>query len=444
MWPNAWRISVEGLRPVVPMMNAHLSTWPSATEVEDLFLHRQVEWSFHRRRLRFDLARSVFAAASVDAGSALLLRHLQAVGIDHVQRMLDVGSGQGTLGVVLSALDPSRQLSAVDRDALACRYTIRNLALNASEGTVDGAVAGNAGSEVVGSLGYDAVSGLEPPDLVVSNIPGKAGQAVIGELVRGAGLIGAQGTMVGFVVVEPLKPLLTELVEQSQYTVLLDKGNKTHHVIVATVDDMAEQPPLRGFDDGLYDRGRQEFGHKSLVWACRPVFGLGEFDGLSYPSMLLRAALQGVPGGPAVIAEPGQGHRAVIAARSGCRPETLISRDLLALRASARCLDDAEVTAATPRLVHDVDVTAALGPETTTVIYHADDKIHGPYFVDQVRRVLDHLEQSSGRTYRDLVLTGRSGMLGRLEVDVLRRRRGHVAHKQSRRGYRALRFRLSA
>jgi len=37
-------------------------------------------------------------------------------------------------------------------------------------------------------------------------------------------------------------------------------------------------------------------------------------------------------------------------------------------------------------------------------------------------------------------LTGRSGLLGRLEADVLRRRKGHVAFKKSVKGYRALRY----
>jgi hypothetical protein len=207
------------------------------------------------------------------------------------------------------------------------------------------------------------------------------------------------------------------------------------------VEHPAPPPSGPSFELGLYDRGVKDFSHRSLRWKARSVHGLDEFDSLSYPTQLLRGALQGVAAGPAVVVNPGQGHRAVIAGLSGYPPSVLLSRDLLALRAAGRCLSDAGLPP--PRLVHDITVRAALADGHTVVIINAEDKVHGPWFIDQVSRTLDHLERTGGREHRDLILTGRSGLLGRLEADVLRKRRGHVAYKQSRRGFRSLRYRVS-
>ena len=409
-----------------------LPTWADYAAEEDLFRHNEGAFAFHRKSFRFELARSVFASAAVDPGSSLLLRHLQSCDLNHVQRVLDIGCGHGTLGIVLQALDPGRDVTSVDRDALACRYTVRNLRLNGLD---------EARHSIFGSLGYDELTGHEPYDLVVSNLPGKVGDAVIAHLVSGAAAVARVGTILGFVVVKPLASLVIETVDAASFERLLVKGNKTHEVIIARIVEPILAPSSTSFEQGLYDRNEREFSYRSFNWNGRSVSGLNEFDGLSYPTQMLRGALQGVEAGPAVVVNPGQGHRAVIAGRSGYPPSVLLSRDLLALRASSRCLVDAGLPA--PKLVHDITVRAALADGHTLVIAHADEKVHGPWFVDQVQRSLDHLEGTRGQEHRDLVLTGRSGLLGRLEADVLRKRRGHVAYKQSRRGFRALRYRVS-
>ena len=80
-------------------------SWPDAAEVEELFWSRRVPLAFHRTRLQFDLARSVFSSGGIDPGSALLLRYLQASDLPGGERILDLGCGQGVLGVVMHALD---------------------------------------------------------------------------------------------------------------------------------------------------------------------------------------------------------------------------------------------------------------------------------------------------------------------------------------------------
>ncbi len=399
--------------------------------VADQFHASTTNFAFHGARLRFDLARTVFAGANVDPGSALLLRYLQTVEITPGARVLDLGCGHGTLGIVLQALDAERRVTYVDRDALACQYTARNLELNElqlSEGSI------------LGSLGYDDLDPSARFDLVVSNIPGKVGDAVIEHIVLGARAAAAPGAVVGFVVVKPLVSLLSSLVERAGYELLVNKGNKTHEVFIARTGERVEaaERSASGFESGFYDRGTVDFSFRELAWTTRTVVGLDEFDTLSQATRLLRQSLQGVRSSPCLIVNPGQGHRALIAAKVGYRPAAMVSRDLLSLRASARALTDAGFEQ--PTLDHAIATDPELLDEYPLLILHADDKVHAPWLYGEVERYLAWVSGRTDTPHTELVLTGRSGVLGRLEADLLNRRPGAVAYKHGVKGHRVLRF----
>lgn len=416
--------------------------------VADLFQVRTVPFAFHGARLRFDLAATVFASAGVDPGSALLLRHLQTVLKEQagdppaggtVRRVLDLGCGHGILGLTLLALDPSRHVTLVDRDALALAYTARNLALN-------GLPAEQA--HIAGSLGYDEVDRAEPFDLVVSNIPGKAGDAVIGELASAPEPWGRVGTLVAVVVVAPLADQVRAIFAPDRFEVLLDKGTKAHQVLIAR-RTAGHADHTSGFDAGRYDRERSPFQTADLAWDAETVTGIDEFDSLSHATRLLRPALRGLRAGPCTVVNPGQGHRALIAARSGQRLTAVVSRDLLALRATARLLaanglsagDGVSGAAAGDDPGHQIPETAYLHGLTipppgrfATVIVHADDKVHTPWLTAELRALI------TAGTGLQLVLTGRASLLGRLEADLLSRHGGRLFYKRGRDGYRVVRF----
>lgn len=429
------------LERVGPDLGSTNSVAGAEGAVDELFSVRTVPFAFHGARLEFSLAATLFSSSGVDPGSAQLLRYLQSVELPPAARILDLGCGHGVLGVVLAALDPGRAVTFVDRDALACRYTARNLALN---GLV------SARMTIGGSLGYDGVSSAEPFDLIVSNVPGKAGAPVITHLVAGMGRRARPGTLVGLVVVTPLAPLVAEILATQPIELLVDRGNKTHHVFIGRLTAQPDGAPT-GFPAGTYDRHSARFNVGDLSWSARTVTGLDEFDSLSHGTQLLRGALRGIRAGNCVIVNPGQGHRAVIAARSGQQPGLVVARDLLALQASARCLaDNGQVGSdrPAPTMVHDVALPAralATGRPRrsgSTVILHADDKVHAPWFTQQVQWCLGQLagRPAGSGPESHLVLTGRASLLGRLEADLISRTRGRPAHRESRRGHRAVRY----
>lgn len=441
---------------------------PEEREVEDLFLGRTVDFSFHKTTTTFDLARSVFSSASVDAGSQLLLRHLQAVLTEDHLRILDLGCGHGTLGIVLQALDRRRQVTFVDRDALACGYTARNLERNG----VDLATA-----PVLGGLGPGVAVESDdgrPFDLVVCNLPGKAGEAAIRHLAV-ASARAAAGGLVGFVIVAPLAELLDETVAATGIDVVLDRSNRAHRVVIGRAPVEAAAMPgsagsgggsiADGFDAGVFDRTTTVFDSPAGRWEATTVHGIDEFDSLAQGTRMLRTALQGLRSTPSLIVNPGQGHRAVVAARAGYGPQRLLSRDLLALRASERLLrsalpdcagdgpaDDAasgqEREAAGSvgiDLVHGIGIDEAALDGVGVTILHGEAKVHPPWLAGQVQRWLTLIAGgagvgTTGGATSSLVLSGRPSVLGRIEADVLGRGPGRIVHKRTVKGHRVLRY----
>lgn len=105
----------------------------------------------------------------MDIGSDLLLRTLALPPSSPSPRtILDLGCGCGVLGIVLARQFPEARVTLVDKDLLAVRYARHNSTLNNTPDT-----------EVLGSVGLEALPPAERYDLIVSNIPAKIGDTAI-------------------------------------------------------------------------------------------------------------------------------------------------------------------------------------------------------------------------------------------------------------------------
>ena len=109
----------------------------------------------------------LFSCDKVDAASILLLKHIPPI----KGRLLDLGCGYGTLGIVLAKTN-AVSLTMSDVNRIALDYAAKNAALNQVE------------AEVVHSDGFENLNG--DYDNIVLNPPIHAGKEVMYRLYVGA------------------------------------------------------------------------------------------------------------------------------------------------------------------------------------------------------------------------------------------------------------------
>ena len=295
----------------------------------DVYFHKTVTFRAWKQSLRFRTSQELFSSHDIDIGTKFLLRSIVEAGYPPFQRILDMGCGYGPLGLTLKSLHPDSIVHMVDRDALAVDYSRQNTALNSLSGV-----------EIYGSLGYDDVKRTDF-DLIVANIPGKAGETVITSLLREARYYLAPGGIVAIVVVSPLEEKVVKILADTTGAEILLKRNRSGHAVFHyrfTDNPTTSKPDRSALERGLYLRNNIKTRLENLEYPMQTAYGLPEFDSLSYGSEMLVKALFGLHSGnfhKAVVFNPGQGH-AVVALWKLIQPEniTLVDRDLLALRYS--------------------------------------------------------------------------------------------------------------
>jgi len=296
---------------------------------EDVYFKKVVTFRAWKHSLQFRVSQDLFSSHDIDLGTKLLLRTIIEADYDRPQKVLDIGCGYGPIGLTLKSVFTSALVHMVDRDALAIEYSRQNAVLNKLTDV-----------EVYGGLGYDDLKTAEF-DLIVSNIPAKAGESVISYLLKESVYYLAHNGVVAVVVVKPLEQFVEKVLENTPpISVLLKRtrpGHSVFHYQFAGKPPVP-QPDRSAFERGVYDRASSEFRVGNLKFPIRAAYGLPEFDSLSYGSELAMRALQNLPNPivqRAAIFNPGQGHLAV-AVWKLFRPEriVLVDRDLLALRFS--------------------------------------------------------------------------------------------------------------
>ena len=304
---------------------------PIETSREDPYYKKTVPLRIGGLDLSFRVSQTLFSSHGIDAGTEFLLRTIHRTGA-RLEKVLDLGCGYGPIGIALKGLNPEAVLHMVDRDALAVAYAARNAHLNG----IDDAIA-------YASIGFDDVEDRDF-DLVAANIPGKANGEVIASWLNDAVRYVRDQGQVAIVVVSPLEPFVAEVISgMPGANIVLRKGRVGHTVFIYAVD-RAESPaclPANSFERGDYDRTQAVLSHGQVEYRMKTVFGLPQFDSLSYLTLLLFDVLSSLDSQPArvLVLNPGQGHIPVFLSRL-FEPASIdiLDRDLLALRCSERNL----------------------------------------------------------------------------------------------------------
>ena len=373
--------------------------------------------------LEFRVSQTLFSSHAVDAGTQLLLRTLHGTG-RRFEKVLDLGCGYGPIGIALRALNPGAALHMVDRDALAVGYASQNALLNG----IDDALA-------YPSLGFDDIQDGDF-DLVAANIPGKAGEQVIASWLTDAPLFLRDQGQVGVVVVSPLDPFVNEVIAGLPGAeVVLRKRRAGHSVLLYRVGRAQDpqRPPSGSFGRGDYDRAQAAFSHGQIDYRMNTVFGLPEFDSLSYRTRLLCTVLQSLdrrqPGDRVLVLNPGQGHVPVILSKAMTPAHIdMVDRDLLALRCSARNLSLNGYDASKFSIGHRVGIDDDESRWDLIVAEVRDEE--GPdVMAIQFRQAAEHLAPGG-----QMVVAANSATITRL-LDVCKKERlGAVQQRKRRRG----------
>jgi Methyltransferase small domain len=294
----------------------------------DPYFKKTITARIQRRQLELDVAQDLFSGHDLDAGTRLLLRSLATPEHEGRRRVLDLGSGYGPLGLGLKLLNRARELEMVDRDALAVEYSRRNAERN-----------GMAGVDVRGGLGWRGFGGGEL-DLVVSNLPAKAGDRAIRHFLLDGRPHLSPGGMVAVVVIARLHELVQGILvpeagvevayrhRAAGYSVF-HYGFASDLALPGRSTEEATQDPL-----GVYQRGNLELAFDDVRYRLRTVYSLPEFDTLAYHTRLMAAQLLDGRRRPrrVLVFNPGQGHLPVLIGKAFSPDRiTLAGRDLLAL-----------------------------------------------------------------------------------------------------------------
>ena len=129
--------------------------------IDDLRADLVLDADLPGARLRLHSTWGLFSPREVDAGSRLLLEHLE---VREDDTALDLGCGYGPLGLAVARRAPRGRVHLVDRDFVAIDYARANARRNGLDNV-----------EVYLSNGFDAVAPDVALSLVVSNLPAKVG-----------------------------------------------------------------------------------------------------------------------------------------------------------------------------------------------------------------------------------------------------------------------------
>lgn len=296
--------------------------------VNDPHYKKTLSFNYQGQKLRFDVSPDVFSSFAVDVGTQLLLRTL--VQKDYrFSKVLDLGCGYGPLGLALRKVYPSSKVHLVDKDALSVMFAQRNILLNRLTDT-----------KAYISLGYDDIQDTDY-DLIISNIPAKAGEKVITHfLTDAANFLSPQG-VAAVVVIKAIADFVSDvLANNSNIKVLVKKETPRYSVFHYSFFKHKKGLLDRAFNRGVYNDRPAQYFFNHINLQIQTVVGL---PAITFADEFLLKELThyslGTRESEVLVFNPKNGLVPVCLAKlSTTNSIVLVDRDLLSLRVSERNL----------------------------------------------------------------------------------------------------------
>jgi len=292
------------------------------------YSNKEVPFRFAGTDLSFLLSQALFSSFEIDKGSRLLLKTVnQHVDFSTIRRVLDIGCGVGTLGISLHTHFPHLRTTMQDRDALAVAFSRLNAERNGAEGI-----------EAVGGLAFQGLE-ISEFDLIVANIPAKAGEPVLRDLYS---TMLSRGVLSALVVVRPLTEYTDRTLQELGAEIRFREDGAGHSVFHFKYGGTTVPRPRAAGLPPAYFRNSGHFQCGGTAYSLDTVWGLADFDTLPYQTRVVERSLRNKPPQRRVcIWNPGQGHTSTLLAAlhesagvpSGLHID-LMGRDMLALQIS--------------------------------------------------------------------------------------------------------------
>jgi len=293
------------------------NTWSGLTVN---YINKTAPFKFRGVVFSFDLSHGLFSSAGVDAGTQFLLKIFSRVLDGDIaahkplpRRVLDAGCGTGVIGICAAAAlsgEDGLYVRCQDRDELARLITSHNAAKNNIP-----PVTLEAFTEPLLAAAAD-----DKWDLILTNIPAKAGNTVLKDFVsRSCSLLNPEGRVI-MVVVNTLAFFFREAIAACGARLLSEEKGAGHTVFVYRGDAGSSALPVNlgsGFLKRypFYLRASPACIIEEIQINLDTVHGAGGFDKpggavLAAAKLLCRLGREKIPPGgdtPFLVHEPGQG-----------------------------------------------------------------------------------------------------------------------------------------
>ncbi|MDR1325472.1 MAG: methyltransferase [Treponema sp.] len=306
----------------------------------------EAEFTFRGRVFTFALSHGLFSSANIDIGTRFLLKvfsqkldELARDGKPMPQTILDAGCGVGVIGIcAASVLSPNVRVRCQDRDELARVFTSFNAENN------------HIPQSLLSAHAEPLLAGPDDAqwDLILSNIPAKAGKPVLEDFIdQSIALLAPEGRVL-VVVVNPLANFFRIRICQSG-TLLYDETSTSHTVLMygqSADKPLVAHPPRHGDfwqSHPAYRRNNGVYLIEDVSYTLDTIHGVADFD---TPSEVMQVAAKLIRRlkcplfSNLLIHEPNQGHFPAWLARfeqwsaTNVPRITLSGRNVLALEAS--------------------------------------------------------------------------------------------------------------
>ncbi|OQY39965.1 MAG: hypothetical protein B6229_02765 [Spirochaetaceae bacterium 4572_7] len=258
------------------------------------YINKQVILNYNKQPLKFNLSQALFSSFSIDAGTNMLLKSVvKEVNLKEVKTAYDIGCGVGVIGLALKKSCPNiTEIVLQDRDRLAVEFTKNNAELNEIEDI---------------TLSTDlALYGVHDKkfDLILSNIPAKAGEKVLIDFLSRSGSYLTPNGVCCVVIVASLAAFAESTLKNAGCEIKHKEYNKQYTIF-----------HYSGFSEGYkedfstYIRNTQPFEFDNYEYEMDTVYNTSDFDSLSFSTTLGMAMLSSYRvQGKALFVNPGQGH----------------------------------------------------------------------------------------------------------------------------------------